>query len=66
MLNNQRGTLEQELLDSLCEKHGIRADLILELIDIEKEHQFQQRRHGIYLELKECLQNSLSPEERKD
>ena len=65
-MNSSRITPDRELLASLCTKRGMKIEVIEELLRIEKEYQLRERRHGIYDRLRECIQGSISPQERKD
>ena len=65
-MNTDRATPDRDLLAELCEKHGMKAELIEELLKIEKEHQLRDRRHGIYDRLREAIQESLAPQPRMD
>ena len=55
-----RTAQDRELLDKLCAKHGVKGELIEELLKIEKEYQLQSRRHGIYDRLREFIQSSIT------
>jgi hypothetical protein len=57
---------DRDLLQSLCARQGIKPELVEELLRIEKEYQLQNRRHGIYDRLRECIRSSIQPEERRD
>ena len=65
-MNSDRITPDRELLASLCAEHGMKIEVIEELLRIEKEYQLRERRHGIYDRLRECIQASVSPQERRD
>jgi len=65
-MSSNRITQDRELLASLCEKHGMKLDVVEELLRIETEYQLRERRHGIYDRLRECVKASISPHERKD
>jgi hypothetical protein len=61
-----RTAQDRELLDRLCAKHGIKRELIEELLKIEKEYQLQIPRQRIYDRLRECIYGSIALEERRD
>ncbi len=65
-MNGDRVTPDRELLTDLCTKHGVKIELIEELLKVEKEYQLRDRRHGIYDRLKETIQGSIAPQERTD
>ncbi len=65
-MTNNRLTREHELLVELCLKHGVKIELIEELLKVEKDFQLRDRRHGIYERLKETIQASISPHEQMD
>lgn len=44
-----------ELLLSIAAEHGVPLGLLVELIEIERDHRFQLRRSGIFDELEECI-----------
>jgi len=48
---DDRDVLAERLLRKLCDEHGVSLAMVLELMAVEKQHQFQDRRHGIYSEL---------------
>lgn len=65
-MNGDRATPDRELLAQLCAKHGMKIELIEELLKVEKEYQLRERRHGIYDRIKETIQASIAPQERVD
>jgi hypothetical protein len=65
-MSESRTAPDRELLAGLCTKHGVKIEVVEELLKVEKEYQFRDRRHGIYDRLREAVQASISPEERKD
>jgi hypothetical protein len=65
-MNGDRVTPDRELLAQLCAKHGMKIELIEELLKVEKEYQLRDRRHGIYDRIKETIQTSITPQERVD
>jgi len=48
-----------DLLRRLCEKHGVPSGMVEDMIEVEKRHQFQERRHGIYDELAGVIKNAM-------
>jgi len=62
---SQSGT-DRDLFESLCCKHGVKTVVVTELLKIEKDYQLQNKRHGIYDRLRECIQSSVQVEERRD
>ena len=53
------GAANEELLRRLCEKHGVPTSMVQDMIEIERRHQFQERRHGIYDELAGVIRNAI-------
>lgn len=51
------------LLRDMCASRGIDYELVVELLKIERSHQFQERRHGINDELSQCIQGAASKAE---
>lgn len=51
---------EDSILRKLCDEHGFSVRLAQELLEIEREYQTSQRRHGIYDRLKEVIEESVS------
>ena len=45
----------QAVVASICAKHGVDADVLRDLVRIEREHQHKGRAHGIYEEFDEAL-----------
>ncbi len=60
---SSKTTGDTELLEQLCRQHGISPELVRQLLRIEREHQFQERRHGINEELRQCIEASLRSEQ---
>jgi len=61
MAMDDTDALAQELLRKLCEEHGVPLNMVQELMTIEKRHQFQERRYGVYDELASVIR-AHSPE----
>lgn len=55
---------DKEILEELCVKHGVDISTVEELLKVEKQNRFRERRHGIYDSLRDCIQNSLLKDER--
>jgi len=54
---------ERELLKRICEKNNVSTDLILELLDVEKQFQGMTRRANIYAKLGSTLKKEWRSEE---
>jgi DNA sulfur modification protein DndC len=54
---------EKELLKRICEKNNVSTDLILELLDVEKQFQGMTRRANIYAKLGSTLKKEWRSEE---
>ena len=50
-------TDDTNLLQELCEQHGVSKDKILMLLDAEREYEFKDRRFGVYDALREILKS---------
>jgi len=50
---------EKDLLLELCRQRGVNPAVVEELLKIEKEYQFRDRRHGVYDRLRECIRASI-------
>jgi len=46
---------DERLLEELCQQHGVNPQKVLKLLEIEHEHEFKDRRAGIYDALREVL-----------
>lgn len=51
-------TEDERLLEELCEQHGVCYDKVLKLLKTVQEHEFKERRHGIYDALREILKSN--------
>lgn len=61
---SQRNLLE--IQDSICNKHGLPADLIRKLLVIENDLSSLSRRHGIYNRLESIIEDYVLDEMRKE
>lgn len=50
---------ERDLLMELCRQRGVNPAVVEELLKIEKEYQFRDRRHGVYDRLRECIRSGI-------
>lgn len=50
-------TEDQKILEELCVECGVDVQKVLKMLDIVKEHEFRERRAGIYESLKEVLKS---------
>ncbi len=48
---------DQRLLEELCQQQGINHEKVLQLLAIEREYEFKDRRTGIYDALREVLKS---------
>ncbi len=46
---------DQRLLEELCQQHGVSAAKVLQLLKTVREHEFKDRRAGVYNALKDIL-----------
>ena len=51
-----------KLLEELCTDHKINMDKVQKLLKIEEEHEFKDRRTGIYDSLREVIMSSAKEE----
>ena len=54
-----KSDLADELLRELCHKHGVPTQLMHRLLEIERKHQFRERRYGVYDELQRDVRSAL-------
>lgn len=47
----------ENLIEQLCEKHGVDQELVKNLLKLEKDHVFMGRRHNIIPKLKKELED---------
>ena len=50
-------TEDKQLLDELCQQHGVSADKVVKLLDTVRDYEFKDRRTGIYDALREILKS---------
>jgi hypothetical protein len=55
---------DQRLLEELCRQQGISPEKVLQLLAIEQEYEFKDRRTGIYDALREVLKSKPTTEIR--
>lgn len=55
---------DQRLLEELCRQQGISPEKVLQLLAIEQEYEFKDRRTGIYDALREVLKSKPTAEIR--
>lgn len=54
-------TLEDErLLEELCEQHNLSFKKVIKLLSTVREHEFKERRTGIYDALREIIKTDFS------
>lgn len=58
-MTNRPVSGDTDLLREMCAEHDLPHQLLVELLKIEREHQFQARRHGIMEELGDSIKSSL-------
>lgn len=46
---------DQQLLEDLCQQHGVNAPKVLQLLKTVREYEFKDRRTGVYNTLKDIL-----------
>lgn len=51
-------TEDKQLLEELCQQHGVNAGKVLKLLDTVCDYEFKERRTGIYDALREILKSS--------
>lgn len=54
-MNNQISLPEEEILANLCEKYGVKQELIRELLVIERGYQDHAKRRGIFQQITELI-----------
>lgn len=54
-------TEDEQLLEELCEQHGVSASKVRKLLDAVQEFEFKDRRTGVYDALREILKSETSP-----
>jgi hypothetical protein len=45
----------REILNALCLKNKVPVEVITDLVTVQRERQYQERAHGIYLRFEEIL-----------
>lgn len=51
---------DEQLLDELCEQHGVSQDKVLKLLETIREYEFKDRRTGVYDALRDILRGEHS------
>ena len=46
---------DQQLLEELCQQHGVSAPKVLQLLKTVREYEFKDRRNGVYAALQDVL-----------
>ena len=46
---------DQQLLEELCQQHGVSALKVLQLLKTVREYEFKDRRTGVYAALRDIL-----------
>ena len=57
-MNNQISLPEKEILANLCEKYGVKQELIHELLVIERGYQDHAKRIGIFKQISELIRTN--------
>ena len=52
---------DRQLLEELCQQHGVSAAKVLQLLKTVREYEFKDRRAGVYAALRDAL-NTRHPE----
>jgi hypothetical protein len=50
-------TEDKQLLDELCQQHGVSAEKVVKLLETVRECEFKDRRTGVYDALREILKS---------
>lgn len=48
---------DQQLLQELCEQHGVNTEKVVKLLDTVSDYEFKERRTGVYDALREILKS---------
>jgi Fe-S oxidoreductase len=48
---------DKQLLEELCQQHGVSADKVLVLLATVHDYEFKERRTGVYDSLREILKS---------
>ena len=49
-----------QLLQELCEQHGVNKEKVLKMLDVIRDYEFKDRRTGVYDALREILKSKSS------
>lgn len=52
---------DQQLLEELCQQHGVSAVKVLQLLKTVREYEFKDRRTGVYATLHDILSQRVLP-----
>jgi len=52
---------DQQLLEELCQQHGVNFQKVLRLLKTVKDYEFMDRRAGVYDALRDILQTNHFP-----
>ncbi|MHB0966147.1 MAG: DNA modification system-associated small protein [Bellilinea sp.] len=55
---------DQRLLEELCRQHDVSHEKVLQLLSIEQEYEFKDRRTGLFDALREVLKSKIINEKR--
>lgn len=56
-----KSTTDNDLLKELCIQYDLSLEKMLKLLETVKEHQFKDRRTGVYDALKEIIKSDIKP-----
>ena len=56
---------DSQLLQELCEQHGVSQEKVLKLLDAVRDYEFKDRRTGVYDALREILRSKPSGDAEK-
>lgn len=48
---------DKQLLEELCQQHGVSTDKVSKLLDAVRDYEFKERRTGVYDALREILKS---------
>ena len=54
---------DKQLLEELCEQHGVNHEKVLKLLETVYEYEFKDRRTGVYDALRDILKSGPSPQQ---
>jgi len=56
---------DKQLLEDLCKQHEVSFEKVIKLLETVKEHEFKDRRSGIYDALREILKSKFGESQEK-